>query len=111
MGELARDTFDTFDTPVFPCIALIVSGGHTDLLLMKAHGDFKWLGGTRDDAAGEAFDKIGRLLKLPYPGGPTIEKAAEKGNSKSFERQTRGPYESQRNLCISPTARLHRPAF
>lgn len=61
----------------FPIIGLIVSGGHTDLILIKNHGDIKWLGGTRDDAAGEAFDKIGRLLGLPYPGGPAIEKAAE----------------------------------
>lgn len=68
----------------FPAIALIVSGGHTDLVLMKKHGDLKWLGGTRDDAAGEAFDKIGRLLGLPYPGGPAIEKAAKNGNSKRF---------------------------
>ncbi len=69
----------------FPAIILIVSGGHTDLLLMKGHGNFKWLGGTRDDAAGEAFDKIGRLLNLPYPGGPSIEKAAENGNPESFD--------------------------
>ena len=61
----------------FPAIALIVSGGHTDLLLMERHGRTKWLGGTRDDAAGEAFDKIGRLLNLPYPGGPHIEKLAK----------------------------------
>ena len=61
----------------FPAIALIVSGGHTDLLLMERHGRTKWLGGTRDDAAGEAFDKIGRLLNLPYPGGPHIERLAK----------------------------------
>lgn len=61
----------------FPAIALIVSGGHTDLVLIKNHKDIKWLGGTRDDAAGEAFDKTGRLLNLPYPGGPHIEKMAE----------------------------------
>ncbi len=60
----------------FPAIALIVSGGHTDLILMRAHGKTKWLGGTRDDACGEAFDKTGRLLNLPYPGGPHIEKMA-----------------------------------
>lgn len=68
----------------FPAVVLIVSGGHSDLLLMINHGKLKWLGGTRDDAAGEAFDKIGRLLKLSYPGGPSIEKAAKKGNSKAF---------------------------
>lgn len=68
----------------FPVIALIVSGGHTDLLLMKGHQDIEWLGGTRDDASGEAFDKIGRLLNLPYPGGPQIEKAARPGNENAI---------------------------
>ena len=62
----------------FPSIALIVSGGHTDLVLLKNHKDTTWLGGTRDDAAGEAFDKTGRLLSLPYPAGPQIEILAEK---------------------------------
>jgi N6-L-threonylcarbamoyladenine synthase len=68
----------------FPAIGLIVSGGHTDLLLMKNHKDIIWLGGTRDDAAGEALDKIGRLLKLPYPGGLYIEQAAKKGDPKKY---------------------------
>jgi len=68
----------------FPAIALLVSGGHTDLLLMKGHGRLKWLGGTRDDAAGEAFDKIGRLLNLPYPAGPIMEALAKNGNEKAF---------------------------
>ncbi len=57
----------------FPFIGLIVSGGHTDLLLFESLTNYKWLGGTRDDAAGEALDKIGRLLNLPYPAGPEIE--------------------------------------
>jgi len=69
---------------VFPALALIVSGGHTDLVLIKNHGKIKWLGGTRDDAAGEAFDKIGRLLGLPYPGGPAIEKASKLGDASLF---------------------------
>lgn len=69
----------------FPAIGLIVSGGHTDLVLIKDHGNIKWLGGTRDDAAGEAFDKIGRLLNLPYPGGPYIEEAAKRGDLKRFK--------------------------
>lgn len=68
----------------FPALALIVSGGHTDLVLMKNHGSFILLGGTRDDAAGEAFDKIGRLLGMPYPAGPIIEQKAKQGNPKSF---------------------------
>lgn len=68
----------------FPAITLIVSGGHTDLLLMNGHGSIKWLGGTRDDAAGEALDKIGRLLGLPYPGGPYIEQSAKQGDTNKY---------------------------
>ena len=60
----------------FPFVGLIVSGGHTDLLYFETHNKYKWLGGTRDDAAGEAFDKIGRLLNLSYPAGPEIERRA-----------------------------------
>jgi N6-L-threonylcarbamoyladenine synthase len=65
----------------FPLICLIVSGGHSDLVLMKGHGDYTLLGRTRDDAAGEAFDKAARLLGLGYPGGPVIQKAAESGKA------------------------------
>ena len=68
----------------FSALALLVSGGHTDLVLLNNHKQIKWLGGTRDDAAGEAFDKIGRLLALPYPAGPKIEELAQKGNPKAF---------------------------
>lgn len=63
----------------FPLVCLIVSGGHSDLVLMKEHGSYTLLGRTRDDAAGEAFDKAARLLDLGYPGGPVIEKAAGSG--------------------------------
>ncbi len=69
----------------FPSLALIVSGGHTDLLLIEDHGKYKLVGGTRDDAAGEAFDKIARLLGLSYPGGPLIEQKAKLGNPKRFD--------------------------
>jgi len=65
--------------PQFPCLCLIVSGGHSDLVLMKNHGQFEKLGRTRDDAAGEAFDKAARILGLAYPGGPAIEEAAKYG--------------------------------
>jgi N6-L-threonylcarbamoyladenine synthase len=65
--------------PTFPYLALVVSGGHTDLVLLKDHGKIQHLGGTRDDASGEAFDKTARLLGLPYPGGPEISKLAQKG--------------------------------
>jgi N6-L-threonylcarbamoyladenine synthase len=68
----------------FPLLVLIVSGGHTELVLMRGHGDYLYLGGTLDDAAGEAFDKVGRLLGLPYPGGPSIEQAARSGNPARF---------------------------
>jgi N6-L-threonylcarbamoyladenine synthase len=63
--------------PPFPLVCLVVSGGHTQLVLMEDHGRYRLLGQTADDAAGEAFDKVGRLLGLPYPGGPAISAAAE----------------------------------
>lgn len=69
---------------VFPAIVLLVSGGHTILLKMDSLVKWKKLGETRDDAAGEAFDKVARLLNLPYPGGPEIEKLAKKGNPKAI---------------------------
>ncbi len=68
----------------FPVLVLIVSGGHTELLLMTGHGVYERLGGTLDDAAGEAFDKVGRLLGLPFPGGPNIERAANMGNLTAY---------------------------
>lgn len=70
--------------PSFPILGLLVSGGHTDLVLFTGHGKYQYLGGTRDDAAGECFDKCARLLGLPYPGGPQISKLAKKGNPKAF---------------------------
>lgn len=65
---------------IFPAVTLIVSGGHTNLLYMDSFSRWQRLGETRDDAAGEAFDKVARLLDLPYPGGPEIEKLAARGN-------------------------------
>jgi N6-L-threonylcarbamoyladenine synthase len=70
--------------PTFPCIGLLVSGGHTDLVLFKSHNNYQYLGGTRDDAAGECFDKCARLLGYPYPGGPKISQLAKNGNPKKF---------------------------
>jgi len=64
-----------------PLLALVASGGHTELILMKKHGSFEILGRTRDDAAGEAYDKVARLLKIPYPGGPGVEKMAGKSQT------------------------------
>ena len=71
--------------PDFPLVCLIVSGGHSDLVLMRGHGDYVILGRTRDDAAGEAFDKAARILGLGYPGGPAIEQAARNGNTISIQ--------------------------
>jgi N6-L-threonylcarbamoyladenine synthase len=68
----------------FPILCLIVSGGHTQLILMKEHGKYQLLGETRDDAAGEAFDKVAKLLNLGYPGGPIISQRAQKGNPRTF---------------------------
>ncbi len=69
----------------FPVVVLLVSGGHTELLLMRGHGNYERLGGTLDDAAGEAFDKVGRMLGLPFPGGPNVERAAVHGNSAAYD--------------------------
>ncbi|MBN2385465.1 MAG: tRNA (adenosine(37)-N6)-threonylcarbamoyltransferase complex transferase subunit TsaD [Anaerolineales bacterium] len=71
--------------PQFPLMALLVSGGHTELNLMEDHLTYKRLGATRDDAAGEAFDKVARLLGLPYPGGPSVQQAAEEGDPLAFK--------------------------
>ena len=71
--------------PEFPLMALLVSGGHSELNLMTDHLTYQRLGATQDDAAGEAFDKVARLLGLAYPGGPAIQKAAETGNSRAFQ--------------------------
>jgi len=71
-------------TPSFPCVGLIVSGGHTDIILLKDFHDWQWIGGTRDDAVGEAFDKVGRLLGFPYPGGPEVDKASKKVDDRSW---------------------------
>jgi len=69
----------------FPLLSLLVSGGHTQLTLVHDHGRYEHLGGTLDDAAGEAFDKVGRLLGLPYPGGPEVERVAKTGNPQAFD--------------------------
>jgi N6-L-threonylcarbamoyladenine synthase len=82
-GHLLSPFLD--QTAVPPHVALIVSGGHTLLLDVEGAGRYRKLGGTRDDAAGEAFDKAGKLLGLPYPGGPEIEKAARNGNPEAYD--------------------------
>ena len=70
--------------PAFPLLALIVSGGHSQLVLFQGHGDYQLIGQTQDDAVGEAFDKVAKIIGLPYPGGPAIAKAAELGDPHAF---------------------------
>jgi len=72
------------EPPQFPFVALLVSGGHTQLVNVQGHGDYALLGSTLDDAAGEAFDKVARLLALPYPGGPALAAVAEDGDPGAF---------------------------
>lgn len=78
------DTPQPPPAPQFPLLVLLVSGGHSELILISNHLEYKRLGGTLDDAAGEAFDKVARLIGLSYPGGPSIQKAAEDGNPNAF---------------------------
>jgi N6-L-threonylcarbamoyladenine synthase len=87
-GHIYANWLIVDDSPqevAFPLLALVVSGGHTELILMTDHGQYRRLGHTLDDAAGEAFDKVGRLLGLEFPGGPAIERAAQEGNSLTFK--------------------------
>lgn len=74
--------------PEFPMLALIVSGGHSQLVLFRDHGDYELLGQTQDDAVGEAFDKVAKILGLPYPGGPSVAAAAEHGDPHAFSLPT-----------------------
>ena len=71
-------------SPALPILSLIVSGGHSQLVLIRDHNDYRVLGRTQDDAIGEAFDKVAKILGLPYPGGPSIAQAAEKGDSTAY---------------------------
>lgn len=73
------------DHVAFPYLLLLVSGGHTQLLVVRGVGDYLQLGTTIDDAVGEAFDKIAKMLSLPYPGGPSVEKEAERGDPERFD--------------------------
>lgn len=82
--------------PTFPVLALIVSGGHSQLVLFKEHFKYTLIGQTRDDAVGEAFDKVAKVLGLPYPGGPSVGRAAQDGDPNKYdlpEAKLDGPYE------------------
>lgn len=74
--------------PRFPLLALIISGGHSQLVLFTGHSNYRLLGQTRDDAVGEAFDKVAKILGFPYPGGPSVAEAAETGDSEAFKLPT-----------------------
>ncbi len=89
----------------FPLLALIVSGGHTELVLMRDHGKYELLGHTVDDAVGEAFDKVARMLNLGYPGGPAIQRAAQTGNPHRFK------FSRPRISLSAKTARVASDAF
>lgn len=85
-GHIYANWLKRLQKPIaFPALVLIVSGKHTEIVLMKKHGVYELLGETRDDAAGEAFDKVARILGFGYPGGPAVSQAAEKGNGKRFD--------------------------
>lgn len=83
----------------FPLLALLVSGGHTELVLMKDHGVYEILGRTIDDAVGEAFDKVARMLELGYPGGPILERMAKKGDETKFPLPI--PMSKEKTLMMS----------
>ncbi|OGC11674.1 tRNA (adenosine(37)-N6)-threonylcarbamoyltransferase complex transferase subunit TsaD [candidate division WOR-1 bacterium RIFOXYA12_FULL_52_29] len=92
VNHLEGHIYANFLTPIpqsqvlsFPFICLLVSGGHTSLVLVRGHGNYETIGRTRDDAAGEAYDKVARFLKIGYPGGPIIDKLAKEGNPKAIQ--------------------------
>jgi N6-L-threonylcarbamoyladenine synthase len=83
-GHLSAVWLDGERAPAFPHLALLVSGGHSELVIVRDHGVFELLGATRDDAAGEAFDKVGKMLGLGYPAGPLVDKLAQNGDPTRF---------------------------
>jgi len=83
-GHIYANWLSKGKSPQLPLLAVLVSGGHTELVLMKDHGQFERIGETIDDAAGEAFDKVAKMLGLPYPGGPEIAKLAEGGDTEAY---------------------------
>ncbi len=95
-----------FSKPDFPALALLISGGHTELVLIKKEGEYEIIGETRDDAVGEAFDKVARLLGLPYPGGPEISRLAETARRESRScfsvRSSFSPEQLPRPMLHSP---------
>jgi len=97
-GHIYANFLERPDLPL-PALVLVVSGAHTDLVLMRGHGLYRILGRTRDDAAGEAFDKVARALGLGYPGGPAIERAAREGAAEAVRLPL--PFPDERSLDFS----------
>lgn len=85
-AHVAANWINRVQRPVLPAIGLVVSGGHTDLIYLKDWQNWEWIGGTRDDAVGEAFDKVARILGLPYPGGPEIQKLVKEDTGEMEEK-------------------------
>ncbi len=98
-GHIYGNWLEQKTPPQFPALALVVSGGHTELVLMRDHFKFKLLGQTRDDAVGEAFDKVAKILGLGYPGGPAVSKYAAKGNPEAIKMPR--PMINDKNLEFS----------
>ncbi len=83
-SHIYSNWLEATQTPEFPLLALVISGGHTQIIKMQKHNDFQIIGTTLDDAVGECFDKIAKILGLPYPGGPSIAEAAKSGNPEKY---------------------------
>ena len=98
-GHLYSSSINETKPIKFPALALIVSGGHTELILMKKHGSYRLIGRTKDDAAGEAFDKTAQMMGLGYPGGPAVAKAALAGDSRAYNLPR--PMLNEKNFDLS----------
>ena len=101
--KLKNSKTQRIEVPELPAVGLVVSGGHTDLILLESLTNWTWIGGTRDDAAGEAFDKAARLLELPYPGGPEMDKAASQVTDEAWK--------ANKNLFKLPRPMIHDPGL
>lgn len=84
-SHIYANWLETERGPEFPLVALVVSGGHTQIIYMQGHNEFEIIGTTLDDAVGECFDKVAKILGLPYPGGPAIAEAAKRGNAEKYQ--------------------------
>ncbi len=104
LTETDRDWSYQEGDPIFPLICLVISGAHSELVLVRGHGQYELLGRTRDDAAGEAFDKVARILGLAYPGGPSIQKAAQQAEAELLDQKK--PLTLARNAYRLPRAWL-----